>query len=219
MALNAASHNTPGVKTGPVSGQPPPVSEEAQEQILQASETNGIGQSTPGRDGGDKDAGKKVKSEKELAKERAKAEKLKKFEEKKAKLVSKAADSKPKEKSKPAAAPKPELSDYVEETPQGQKKILKPLEDEWHKAYIPKVVESAWADWWDSAGFFKPEFTSDGNVKPAGHFVIPIPPPNVTGALHCGHALGTALQDLLCRWNRQRGYTTLYVPGCDHAGM
>lgn len=183
MALNAASHNVPGVKTGPVSGQPPPVSDEAQDQILKASETNGIGQSAPGRDGGDKDASKKVKSEKELAKERAKAEKMRKFEEKKAKMASQAAP-KPKEKAKPAAAPKPDPSHYVEETPKGQKKILKPLDDEWHKAYIPKVVESAWADWWDSAGFFQPEFTKDGNVKPKGSFVIVIPPPNVTGALH-----------------------------------
>jgi len=218
MALNAASHNVAGVKTGPISGQPPPVSDEAQKEILQAAESNGVGQSAPGRDGGDKEAPTKVKSEKELAKERAKAEKLKKFEEKKAKIASKA-ESKPKEKPKPAAAPKPDLSEYVEETPKGQKKILKPLDDEWHKAYVPKVVESAWADWWDSAGFFKPEFTSDGKAKPAGHFVIPIPPPNVTGALHCGHALGNALQDTLIRWHRQRGFTTLFLPGCDHAGI
>jgi valyl-tRNA synthetase len=59
----------------------------------------------------------------------------------------------------------------------------------------------------------------NGNVKPAGHFVIPIPPPNVTGKLHCGHALATSLQDVLIRWHRMCGYTTLYVPGCDHAGI
>jgi valyl-tRNA synthetase len=59
----------------------------------------------------------------------------------------------------------------------------------------------------------------NGNVKPAGHFVIPIPPPNVTGKLHCGHALATSLQDVLIRWHRMRGFTTLYVPGCDHAGI
>jgi valyl-tRNA synthetase len=52
-----------------------------------------------------------------------------------------------------------------------------------------------------------------------GSFVIPIPPPNVTGALHCGHALGNALQDLLIRWHRMRGFTTLFVPGCDHASI
>lgn len=56
-------------------------------------------------------------------------------------------------------------------------------------------------------------------MKKEGYFVIPEPPPNVTGALHCGHALGTALQDALIRWNRMRGLTTLWVPGCDHAGI
>jgi valyl-tRNA synthetase len=59
----------------------------------------------------------------------------------------------------------------------------------------------------------------NGNVKDAGYFVIPIPPPNVTGKLHCGHALATSLQDVLIRWHRMRGYTTLYLPGCDHAGI
>ncbi|KAI7521614.1 valyl-tRNA synthetase-like protein, partial [Hortaea werneckii] len=56
-------------------------------------------------------------------------------------------------------------------------------------------------------------------VKKPGSFVIPIPPPNVTGALHIGHALATSLQDALIRWNRMKGLTVLYVPGCDHAGI
>jgi valyl-tRNA synthetase len=97
--------------------------------------------------------------------------------------------------------------------------VLKPLDDEYHKAYIPSVVESAWYDWWEKEGFHQPEFGADGNVKPRGYFVISEPPPNVTGALHCGHALATSLQDTLIRWNRMRGYTTLYLPGCDHAGI
>lgn len=78
--------------------------------------------------------------------------------------------------------------------------MLKPLDDAFHKAYIPKVVESAWYDWWEQEGFFKPEFTKEGKVKDAGSFVIVIPPPNVTGALHCGHALAGALQDTMIRW-------------------
>jgi valyl-tRNA synthetase len=49
-----------------------------------------------------------------------------------------------------------------------------------------QVVESAWNDWWQKEKFFEPEFAEDGSVKPAGYFVIPIPPPNVTGALHIG---------------------------------
>lgn len=81
------------------------------------------------------------------------------------------------------------------------------------------AVESAWYSWWDKQGFFKPEFTAEGKVKPAGSFVIVIPPPNVTGNLHVGHALTIAIQDTLIRWNRMRGKTTLYLPGCDHAGI
>lgn len=97
--------------------------------------------------------------------------------------------------------------------------VLGSLDSPHHKAYIPAVVESAWDAWWTKQGFFEPHFTENGDNKPAGSFVITIPPPNVTGALHCGHALGTALQDLLIRWHRMRGYTTLYLPGCDHASI
>lgn len=96
---------------------------------------------------------------------------------------------------------------------------LEPLDSPYNKAYIPAVVESGWDSWWTKQGFFEPQFTQSGDNMPAGSFVITIPPPNVTGALHCGHALGTALQDLLIRWHRMRGFTTLYLPGCDHASI
>lgn len=96
--------------------------------------------------------------------------------------------------------------------------VLKPLDDDFHKAYNPKVVESAWYAWWEQQGFHEPEF-DNGKVRPEGSFVISEPPPNVTGALHMGHALGNALQDLLIRWNRMKGLTTLWLPGCDHAGI
>ena len=96
--------------------------------------------------------------------------------------------------------------------------VLKPLDDQFHRAYIPKVVESGWYSWWEKQGFFEPEFV-DGKVKSEGYFVIPEPPPNVTGALHMGHALPNALQDTMIRWNRMRGLTTLWLPGCDHAGI
>ena len=97
--------------------------------------------------------------------------------------------------------------------------MLKPLDDPYLKAYIPKVVESGWYAWWEEQGFFKPEFRSDGKVKEGGHFSMAEPPPNVTGALHLGHALTNALQDTLIRWNRMQGKTTLWLPGCDHAGI
>ena len=81
------------------------------------------------------------------------------------------------------------------------------------------MVESAWYAWWEKEGFFKPEFTHDGEVKEEGYFSIPEPPPNVTGRLHLGHALTNAIQDSLIRWNRMQGKTTLLLPGCDHAGI
>lgn len=66
--------------------------------------------------------------------------------------------------------------------------------------YNPIAVESAWYDWWESQGFFSPQTTSDGKPKSEGLFVIPLPPPNVTGSLHIGHALTIAIEDSLTRW-------------------
>lgn len=86
--------------------------------------------------------------------------------------------------------------------------------------YSPISVESAWYDWWEAQGFFLPQLlTASGDIKPAGLFVIPSPPPNVTGSLHIGHALAVAIEDALTRWNRMRGKTTLFVPGFDHASI
>jgi len=82
------------------------------------------------------------------------------------------------------------------------------------KTYDPKNVETAWYEWWEKEGFFKPTMGSD---KPK--FVIVIPPPNVTGALHIGHALTNSIQDTIVRWRRMSGYEALWVPGTDHAGI
>jgi valyl-tRNA synthetase len=216
MALNHASHNPTGEKTGPATGPPPAPSTETKSAILESANADGTGHSNVGKDGGDKDAPVKEKSERELAKEKAKAEKLAKLEAKKAKLEQQKAASQPKQKEKKQQE---KLAPYVEETPVGEKKILKPLDDDYHKAYIPSVVESAWYDWWEKEGLHKPEFKANGDAKDAGVFVIPIPPPNVTGALHIGHALATSLQDAMIRWERMKGKTVLYLPGCDHAGI
>lgn len=98
--------------------------------------------------------------------------------------------------------------------------VLKPFDDVFHKAYIPRVIESAWYEWWEKEGFFKPELQErDNDTEDTRYFVIAAPPPNITGALHCGHAMATALQDTLIRWNRMKGLRTLWVPGCDHAGI
>ena len=80
--------------------------------------------------------------------------------------------------------------------------------------YNPLAVEAAWYDWWEAQGYLKPK-EDDGSPT----FVMPSPPPNVTGSLHIGHALTTAIQDSLVRWHRMRGYRTLFVPGFDHAGI
>lgn len=82
------------------------------------------------------------------------------------------------------------------------------------KAYEAKQVDSKWYDFWEKNGFFKAEASSK---KPA--YCIVMPPPNVTGALHMGHALVSTLQDILIRWKRMRGFEALWVPGTDHAGI
>ena len=87
-------------------------------------------------------------------------------------------------KSKRPDVPVVESKDWVEETPAGQKKILKPLEDDFHKAYVPKVVESAWYSFWEDQGLLKPQTEKNGSLKPKGKYVIAIPPPNV-----CAHVL------------------------------
>ena len=82
------------------------------------------------------------------------------------------------------------------------------------KGYEPHDVEKRWYQEWESKGYFHASAPSDR--KP---FSIVIPPPNVTGALHMGHALNNTLQDIICRWKRQQGYNVLWMPGTDHAGI
>uniref|UniRef100_A0A831UGL1 Valine--tRNA ligase n=1 Tax=Geobacter metallireducens TaxID=28232 RepID=A0A831UGL1_GEOME len=82
------------------------------------------------------------------------------------------------------------------------------------KVYEPQAVEGKWYETWEREGYFHAEAASD---KPA--YSIVIPPPNVTGALHMGHALNNTLQDILCRWKRMSGYNVLWMPGTDHAGI
>ncbi len=82
------------------------------------------------------------------------------------------------------------------------------------KSYDPKPIEDKWYEKWIEDGIFKADPASD---KPA--FSIVIPPPNVTGSLHLGHALDNTLQDILCRTKRMQGYSVLWMPGTDHAGI
>ncbi|KAL8429705.1 hypothetical protein Efla_001140 [Eimeria flavescens] len=111
-------------------------------------------------------------------------------------------------------------------------------------SYDPVYVEKDWMDWWESRGYFSPSDLPKQNVEAEEKrkeedeeqrradalafaqnaaedqkFVMVIPPPNVTGSLHIGHALTVAIEDALVRWNRMRGKIVLWVPGVDHAGI
>lgn len=82
------------------------------------------------------------------------------------------------------------------------------------KHYDPRAAETRWFPFWEQAGYF------DANPHPQRQpHVIMIPLPNVTGALHMGHALNCTLQDVLTRWRRMQGYEALWMPGTDHAGI
>src|SRR5215470_14424720 len=82
------------------------------------------------------------------------------------------------------------------------------------KTFDPAAFEDRWYRLWESEGRFQPE-------GPAGspRFVMVIPPPNVTGKLHIGHAYGRTIEDILARWKRMDGNRVLWVPGTDHAGI
>ena len=82
------------------------------------------------------------------------------------------------------------------------------------KVYDPQKVEAKWYDYWLEKGFFHAEV--EKGKKP---FCIVIPPPNVTGKLHLGHALNNTLQDILTRYHRMKGENALWLPGTDHAGI
>lgn len=90
---------------------------------------------------------------------------------------------------------------------------------ELEKAYNPEGVEKKWYKVWMEEKAFSPESTAANPNRRDEHFSIVIPPPNVTGVLHMGHALNSTLQDVLTRYHRMRGYKTLWIPGMDHAGI
>ncbi|HME92219.1 MAG TPA: valine--tRNA ligase, partial [Myxococcaceae bacterium] len=86
--------------------------------------------------------------------------------------------------------------------------------EELPKAYDPTEVEQRWYSFWMQRGYFRAEAISE---KPP--YCIVLPPPNVTGSLHLGHAVPATLQDILIRWKRMSGFNALWVPGVDHAGI
>ncbi|ABI68948.1 valine--tRNA ligase [Syntrophomonas wolfei] len=80
--------------------------------------------------------------------------------------------------------------------------------------YEPGQVENKWYEYWRENNYFAPRPDLEGKA-----FSIVMPPPNVTGSLHLGHALDNTLQDILTRWRRMQGYNALWLPGTDHAGI
>ncbi len=83
-----------------------------------------------------------------------------------------------------------------------------------NKTYEPQAVEARWGRYWINRGYFGTP--ADSTEQP---YTIVIPPPNVTGSLHIGHALNNTLQDILIRWRRMQGRNALWIPGTDHAGI
>ena len=170
--------------------------------------------------------------EKEEKKKAEKAEKLEKLRQKQLKLeqqkslaggdkVSKKDD---KSEGKSRGEEKIKLSAIYEG--RSQRGEMKDVSCALPDGYSPKYVEAAWYSWWEKSGFFKPEYGTDGlkgMIKKAkggkNVFMMVIPPPNVTGKLHIGHALTNAVEDALTRWHRMNGKVTLWNPGCDHAGI
>ncbi|KMV66317.1 valyl-tRNA synthetase [Encephalitozoon cuniculi EcunIII-L] len=90
--------------------------------------------------------------------------------------------------------------------------VSKPRKEYRKEGYDPLQVEGKWYKLWEEQGLFKP-------VEGGARYVVPIPPPNVTGSLHIGHAMMVSIQDAVCRYKRMCGYEVLYIPGTDHAGI
>lgn len=158
-----------------------------------------------------------VKSASQLKKDAKRLAKMEKFAKKKEQQETQKNASEEKQKPKKEKVTKKVIT-YDINTPPGEKKDTTcPLPD----VYSPSYVESTWYAWWEKKGFFKPEYgrSSAYEKNEKGQFIICIPPPNVTGTLHLGHALTNAIEDSITRWHRMNGKTVVWVPGCDHAGI
>eukprot|EP01135_Chromosphaera_perkinsii_P002240 Nk52_evm26s221 gene=Nk52_evmTU26s221 len=159
-------------------------------------------------------AKKKEKEAKKKEKQLAKLEKFNKKKEAQKNQPKKPAKGEGKKKDIPKAE-----EPFVNKTPVGEKKDLStPMAN----SYNSEAVEAAWYSWWEKEGFFKPEYSCGGDLKSVDKkqvYMLCIPPPNVTGVLHLGHALTNTIQDIVVRYQRMNGKTVLWNPGCDHAGI
>jgi valyl-tRNA synthetase len=145
------------------------------------------------------------------------------------KKLQKGVPAKKEKKEKPVPVPKADGDKKVKEkktkepeqifedqTPAGEKKQI---DNMFPPSYQPKYVEAAWQAWWEKCGYYTPDLAKALETNASDKFVMVIPPPNVTGSLHLGHALTTAVEDTLTRWHRMKGKIALWVPGTDHAGI
>ncbi|CDF38815.1 unnamed protein product [Chondrus crispus] len=126
------------------------------------------------------------------------------------------ATSDKKKKKAAAQAAADAMANFVNNTPAGDKKIL---DDVMAPTYHPRAVESAWYEWWEKQGYFHADAKDMEGKGPEDAFIMVIPPPNVTGSLHLGHALMCAVEDALARYHRMHGKVTMWLPGVDHAGI
>ncbi|TPP63048.1 Valyl-tRNA synthetase [Fasciola gigantica] len=149
-----------------------------------------------------------IRSKNQLKKDAKRGKKLAKFEAKQNKADQDSSKSTSSLKKKKPTEPKTEF--VAVKDSEGKKDVSQPMPT----SYSPKYVEAFWYEWWENCGYFHPEH-KDSNEK----FVMVIPPPNVTGNLHLGHALTNSIEDAITRWHRMSGRTTLWLPGCDHAGI
>ncbi|MCQ2819304.1 MAG: valine--tRNA ligase [archaeon] len=119
--------------------------------------------------------------------------------------------------NKKAAIPKIKKDiKYEDKTVPGEKKDLSgPMPE----VYDPGYVESSWNAWWQKQNFFKVDVNEASSKPRDKRFVMILPPPNVTGSLHLGHTLMGTIEDAIIRYKKQKGYSALWVPGTDHAGI
>eukprot|EP01100_Stratorugosa_tubuloviscum_P012307 TRINITY_DN57_c1_g1_i6.p1 TRINITY_DN57_c1_g1~~TRINITY_DN57_c1_g1_i6.p1 ORF type:complete len:1271 (-),score=628.85 TRINITY_DN57_c1_g1_i6:58-3870(-) len=156
----------------------------------------------------DRDAKKKEKAAVKAAKAAKAKEKANLLKQKNQENEKKAQENKDQHEQKKIRL----KTEFINTTIAGEKKDLsQPMA----ASYDPPAVEAAWYEWWLKSGFFAPEINNEAREQ----FVIVIPPPNVTGSLHLGHALTNSIQDTLARWHRMNGRRVLWVPGTDHAGI
>ncbi|GAM23020.1 hypothetical protein SAMD00019534_061950 [Acytostelium subglobosum LB1] len=163
-----------------------------------------------------KEAEKEAKKAKLLEKEaKMKLLKEKELENKKKK---EAKEQEEKEKADQEARKLKEYADRASQTPAGEKKDVS---GELYPSYHPPAVESAWYEWWQKNEFFSPDKQQEiqPHCQKDKKFTMVIPPPNVTGSLHLGHALTMSIQDTITRYRRMKGEIALWVPGTDHAGI